>query len=90
MERYEDPTIARALGWDAEAVVARGRALRRATRDGRERDAASGSRRTSASIGAGAGGAVVAAELAEGGAQWWCSSRAPHHDPTASRRGRSR
>lgn len=30
MERYEDPALARALGWDAEAVVARGRALRRA------------------------------------------------------------
>ncbi len=30
MERYEDPVRARALGWDAEAVVARGRALRRA------------------------------------------------------------
>lgn len=30
MDRYEDPLVARALGWDAEAVVARGRALRRA------------------------------------------------------------
>ncbi|HEY7953514.1 MAG TPA: hypothetical protein VID70_11070 [Solirubrobacteraceae bacterium] len=30
MERYEDPVVARSLGWDAEAVVARGRALRRA------------------------------------------------------------
>jgi hypothetical protein len=30
MERYEDPVVARALGWDAEAVIARGRALRRA------------------------------------------------------------
>jgi hypothetical protein len=30
MECYEDPAVARALGWDAEAVVARGRALRRA------------------------------------------------------------
>jgi hypothetical protein len=30
MERYEDPVLARALGWDAAAVVARGRALRRA------------------------------------------------------------
>ncbi len=30
MERYEAPALARALGWDAEAVVARGRALRRA------------------------------------------------------------
>src|ERR1700740_972052 len=29
MERYEDPSFARALGWDAEAVAARGRALRR-------------------------------------------------------------
>ncbi|HEV3069881.1 MAG TPA: hypothetical protein VGY76_00470 [Solirubrobacteraceae bacterium] len=29
MSRYEDPVVARALGWDAEAVVARGRALRR-------------------------------------------------------------
>jgi hypothetical protein len=27
--RYDDPWLARALGWDAEAVVARGRALRR-------------------------------------------------------------
>jgi len=30
MERYEAPAVARALGWDPEAVVARGRALRRA------------------------------------------------------------
>jgi hypothetical protein len=30
MERYEEPAVARALGWDPEAVVARGRALRRA------------------------------------------------------------
>ncbi len=30
MSRYEDPVIARSLGWDAEAVLARGRALRRA------------------------------------------------------------
>jgi hypothetical protein len=29
MERYEDLALARELGWDAEAVVARGRALRR-------------------------------------------------------------
>lgn len=29
MERYEDPTLARELGWDAAAVAARGRALRR-------------------------------------------------------------
>jgi hypothetical protein len=28
--RYDDPEIGRALGWDARAVVARGRALRRA------------------------------------------------------------
>jgi hypothetical protein len=28
--RHEDDATARALGWDAEAVVARGRALRRA------------------------------------------------------------
>lgn len=28
--RYDDPKLGRALGWDAEAVVARGRALRRA------------------------------------------------------------
>ncbi|HEX3392726.1 MAG TPA: hypothetical protein VHS55_09195 [Solirubrobacteraceae bacterium] len=27
---YDDPTIARTLGWDAEAVVARGHALRQA------------------------------------------------------------
>lgn len=26
---YDDPALARSLGWDAEAVVARGRALRR-------------------------------------------------------------
>lgn len=30
MDRYEAPVVARALGWDAEAVVARGRELRRA------------------------------------------------------------
>jgi len=30
MERFEEPAVARALGWDADAVVARGRALRRA------------------------------------------------------------
>ncbi len=29
MERFEDPRLAGSLGWDAEAVVARGRALRR-------------------------------------------------------------
>lgn len=28
--RYDDPAVGRALGWDAAAVVARGRALRRA------------------------------------------------------------
>jgi len=28
--RYDDPAVARLLGWDAEAVVARGRRLRRA------------------------------------------------------------
>lgn len=28
--RYDNPELSRALGWDAEAVVARGRALRRA------------------------------------------------------------
>lgn len=28
--RYDDPAVARSLGWDAQAVVARGRALRRA------------------------------------------------------------
>lgn len=27
--RYDDPTVARALGWDAAAVVGRGRELRR-------------------------------------------------------------
>ena len=26
--RYDDPTVARALGWDAEAVTGRGRELR--------------------------------------------------------------
>jgi hypothetical protein len=30
MGRYENPIVARALGWDAQDVVARGRALRRA------------------------------------------------------------
>jgi hypothetical protein len=30
MDRYEDPAAALRLGWDADAVVARGRALRRA------------------------------------------------------------
>jgi hypothetical protein len=30
MEHYEDPAVARGLGWEADAVVARGRALRRA------------------------------------------------------------
>ena len=29
LSRYDEPPLARALGWDAEAVVARGRALRR-------------------------------------------------------------
>jgi hypothetical protein len=33
MVRFEDPELARALGWDADAVVARGRELRR--REGR-------------------------------------------------------
>jgi hypothetical protein len=28
--RYDDPAVSRRLGWDAAAVVARGRALRRA------------------------------------------------------------
>jgi hypothetical protein len=30
LERYDDPARARELGWDADAVTARGRALRRA------------------------------------------------------------
>jgi hypothetical protein len=30
LDRYEDREVARSLGWDAEGVVARGRALRRA------------------------------------------------------------
>lgn len=30
MERYDDPALSRSLGFDAEAVVARGRALREA------------------------------------------------------------
>ena len=30
MSHYDDPVWARELGWDAEAVAARGRALRRA------------------------------------------------------------
>jgi len=29
LDRYDDPEVARALGWDAAAVVARGRTLRR-------------------------------------------------------------
>lgn len=29
MEHYEDPALARGLGWDADAVAARGRTLRR-------------------------------------------------------------
>jgi hypothetical protein len=29
LARYDDPVVARALGWDAAAVVARGRELRR-------------------------------------------------------------
>jgi len=33
LARYDDPDRARALGWDADAVVARGRELRR--REGR-------------------------------------------------------
>lgn len=33
MGRYEDPVLARALGWDAEVVAERGRDLRR--REGR-------------------------------------------------------
>ncbi len=28
--RYDQPALARALGWDAEAVIARGRAVRHA------------------------------------------------------------
>lgn len=27
--RYDDPDVARSLGWDADAVIARGRELRR-------------------------------------------------------------
>jgi hypothetical protein len=30
MQRYDDPRLGAALGWDAGAVAARGRALRRA------------------------------------------------------------
>ena len=30
MSHYDDPAVARSLGWDAEAVIAHGRALRRA------------------------------------------------------------
>jgi hypothetical protein len=29
LSRYDEPSLASALGWDAEAVAARGRALRR-------------------------------------------------------------
>lgn len=32
LARYDDPVVARALGWDARAVVAHGLALRRAER----------------------------------------------------------
>jgi hypothetical protein len=30
LDRYDEPALARTLGWDAAAVVARGRELRRA------------------------------------------------------------
>jgi hypothetical protein len=30
MERYDDPVLSRSLGFDAQAIVARGRELRRA------------------------------------------------------------
>jgi hypothetical protein len=30
LSHYDDPAVAAALGWDAEAVIARGRALRQA------------------------------------------------------------
>lgn len=30
MSRYDDPVVSRTLGWDAQAVAARGRELRRA------------------------------------------------------------
>jgi hypothetical protein len=30
LERYDDPRLSRALGWDGDAVVARGREVRRA------------------------------------------------------------
>jgi hypothetical protein len=30
MSRYDDPAVSHALGWDADAVAARGRALRAA------------------------------------------------------------
>lgn len=30
LSRYDDPEVSRALGWDADAVAARGRELRRA------------------------------------------------------------
>jgi hypothetical protein len=30
LERYDNPDVARGLGWDAEAVVTRGRVLRQA------------------------------------------------------------
>ena len=33
--RYDQPAVARALGWDAAAVVARGRELRHAAAHGR-------------------------------------------------------
>jgi hypothetical protein len=42
MSRYDDEAVSRALGWDADAVVARGRELRGAEATGSARVAVSG------------------------------------------------
>ena len=75
--RYDDPRLARALGWDAD----RGRRAR--TRAAPRRASGHEQRMIEADvcvIGAGAGGAVVAAELAEGGARVVVLEQGPRHD----------